>query len=442
MRSALKTLQALATADDQDFTVFGFGAPELVLIFAHADGSTVDAEYNNWVHSFAGFVPGQGAPNVYCQSRSVENGVSTGNENRWEEFRSGYAVYINQRNGATNDYRTATIATTTNGVTLTWAEAAGPRPQITVVLIKDINGAQVGYFNEPTSSGGTVNVTTTGINPNCIFFSACGATLNTDNNAGDMAFGVATKDGEHCQWDRHVGSVDPQTCRAYFWNNCSGFWDGVNASTDFAKTTVSTWGTGSFTVQSNWSGSYSGSGGTNEMMYVAFEDVTDPELDFCAARTTAGDWTPFTASFEPNLVYITGTRPTAQNQYHTNSGQDTRNQYWISNSTSSEDEVGWSGNDENNTTGTNTSGRWSRGLVVTQNTGTLLFSANSGGTPSDVFTSSGLTFASANVSPASEAHPMAAVSFAPSGPTITDFGDEAHTWGESGLIITGTNFGT
>lgn len=30
----------------------------------------------------------------------------------------------------------------------------------------------------------------------------------------------------------------------------------------------------------------------------------------------------------------------------------------------------------------------------------------------------------------------------PVGPVITDFGDENHQWGETGLVITGTNFGT
>jgi len=300
MQTRQVTLQAPATNTTQNYTVSGFGTPEAAIILSSSGSS------GSWTNNGMlglGFWDGTNQ-NVtgmgYTNGDTLDGGAG-------RQFWSPTDVVWYCVNGSSTNVRQATVTNTvTDGIELTWSgTSTGVRPYVTVILFKNLNGAQTGFRTASDTDTGTTQTTTTGITPKLILFAGRLSDVSSEGSGSTPRtyFGFAcdngaTIDNYSVGWrQRHDtnptdmnGQVLSDACIPFdvgtfgtVTNSCA-----VTAMTSGSFTTTSTIGETVFASSHN---------------YLAL-DFDESVVGFSAATpTSAGDFDPYTASFQPQWFF-------------------------------------------------------------------------------------------------------------------------------------------
>jgi hypothetical protein len=393
--------QAPATNTTQDFTVSGFGTPTAAVVFSHVSGEDSDTAPQAVCMGFW-----DGTNNVLV-CKGTEDGETPDNE-EWTQVRNDMIIHFG---GMDNFTRTATIANTTDGVTLTWAGGdTTDRPWTTVILISCI-AAHAGEQRMNQTDGASVSPTTTGVDPNFIFLGMQGATSVNSNAGSRYSWGFASDDSggikNYCLNTREDNAASPTTYGINI--NTSNSVVTNNYTAALVQGDVTAFGTGSFTLRTN-GGAVPTVG--HRFIHLACEFTDVPEMFTASTPTSDVLWDPYTDT-QKRQSYLFITSPMSALDTYSNSGNQvcSRGYYFVN---EEGDEFGYCHSQEDNVTTKNASGRHSAdpptnndGMIIQSNVaGAPLFSAK---TPN--FNDTGLEFPAANVDSDSTARYMIGVGF-------------------------------
>jgi len=400
IETAIVSAQAISGAGTQDFTSSGFGTPQAVMLIAH-HGVTADSDTDLSLAAY-GFYDGT---NQSCSSTSdIHGSTATASRVVSDTFNTHiYNAYEFTYSGA----RTATASLITDGVRLTWSDATS-RPYVTIILIKGATAAFAGTYAPAGTADTTVDVTTTGCDPNTIINAGAGTnTINAISGVLTMSLGFATSRGSITQASiRYSGANSINTAGS------TAVYDGYIATTgtstvESAGIEITAMGTGQFTATTR---SLESTLLARQQAFLALQVDTAPDV-FVGTTPTSGDWTPYTGSFEPSAVLMATSALTAvRSTNHTESGSACYGAgFYVVNSAA---EIGNYNALQDDAATTNVSGRRSSALIIQENTGgTPVFSA-----ASPTFTSTGLTYGSANITHGASGYKV--VGFALPGSTV------------------------
>ena len=306
-------LRALGTNDPQNFEVSGFGTPEAAIILSSGTSS------GSWnVDGVVGMGFWDGT-NMGYAGEGYDHGNDVGSSDSSRQSTSdAYVVWWNVK-GTANNIRRATVSgTATNGITLTWSgDNTGIRPYVTVILLKGLNGAQVGHRTANTVDQGTTQTTTSGITPKLILFAGrlSDLTGTTNGDAPRVFFGFACDNGStidnYAIGCRNRIDFDPTDCNGTVRNDACIFLD--HSPTNWC--TVTTMTSGSFTTTSDINGTVFAS----SHFYLAL-DFDENVQGWAAGTPTASgsDWRPYTASWTPQWAFMFPTGFENLNQDYSN----------------------------------------------------------------------------------------------------------------------------
>ena len=188
-------LQAPSSNTTQDYAVSGFGDVDGIIVIAALAGLDADADH---VRQSSGFWD---TINYATWSQNQDHGEPIATANVRKHHSTSNIVQLMDEGG---DVRTATVATTTDGVTLTWAGTTSVQPYVLVILIGGTNGIAVGTVTPSSTDLGTVNETGLGITPKVIFGGMNGLNIiDSASGSNHHSFGFAYDNGatidQHCQ---------------------------------------------------------------------------------------------------------------------------------------------------------------------------------------------------------------------------------------------------
>jgi len=297
------TLQAAATNTTQDFTSSGFGTPDCAIIITSLGGTS--GSWSGHAALSFGFYDGT---NQRCAGMGVQNGGTPGSSdsNVWK--RSAEAVYTRYEGGTLQ--RNAAASFVTDGVRLTWTSGSA-RPYVTVILLKGLTASLVGHGTPHATQDTSTNITTTGVDPNVILFAGISsATENTNFTQPRIGLGFAVDNGvsidQGCKGLRFLDSDATDGNSEVADNRCCAFTLSTGGSL-LPSVECTAMGTDQFSITTR---DAAGSGG---FIYLALETTENVDGFSASTPTSAGDWDPFTVSYEPEWVFMIPTAAEALN---------------------------------------------------------------------------------------------------------------------------------
>jgi hypothetical protein len=397
--------QAPTTNTTQDFTVSGFGTPDAaIIISAGINSDSLAAHMSPSLCVWDG-----GTSEAQLMMYSADNDATV---NYSRGRRSSATLCLQYNTTGATSLRTATCAATTDGIQLTWAVATDPathRPWVTVLLIKGVTATAYGEFDPPQDATSVADspadtITTTGVNPNLIFFFYAGQLFPNSSGTGyHPSWGFAYDNGvtidHRCMGFKSTSSESPVATGCYFDDtNCVMAWAGT-ATTSRGELFVDSMGSGSFDVKERALGGKSGFISGTEVGYVALEMEDACEVFTTTLPTTSGDWNLATGlSIVPQAVFLMNTFVTANTD---SEGAYLGGTFYVADDQSndnSDKEGGVAFHEENNVTTTNTGTDGISSYKSYSDDGTLDLTASS-----PVFGNNSIKFLDANVDTASQA---------------------------------------
>jgi hypothetical protein len=247
-------------------------------------------------------------------------------------------------------------------------------------------------------------VTTTGINPNYVMIVCGGGTaINDAVGAYRFSVGAAVKDGSTppAQFTaisaRTNASDFAYGAQIVYNDRVAGYSETSSVQSTYR---VSNFGTGQFTVET-----VAHVGSAVILGYIAIEFPVVPQLFMATAPTSSGNWRPATGTATPVGAFMLPTAAvdlaTFSNGY-SNGNRASRGLYVV---TPQEEFCAFESKDTNETTSNNKTRHHNR-LMVMNNSNSVIFSASQ-----PTFDSTGLLYASANVTPSSEGNRIGGVYF-------------------------------
>jgi hypothetical protein len=304
-------LQAPATNTTQDYTFSGMGATQAVIAWAAVAGDGSDLD--NVQHSCS-FWDGT---TIIGSAMSMETGVANASANATtRNIKSTDLIEIPAAT-STTVVRSASVSTTTDGVTLTWAGTTSVRPWVIINLFNGLNGAVVGSLTPSGSDLGTVTESGLGITPRVIFGISNGLNaIDSTKSTASLSFGYAVDNGTDYDNTCTVASMDNNSAtqngriRTYTDTDSQGdfgMFAGLSGSSPIMSGEVTNMASGEFEITTNDTDAQNGNLNT-DLYYLALDFDGECEMFVSAIPTTAVDWVPLTgASFTPESMIAIST---------------------------------------------------------------------------------------------------------------------------------------
>lgn len=359
----IRAVRLLApTSGTQDYTISGFGTADAAIVFAHnsADGSDADDQIIG-----VGFWDGATNDNEFSTFVGQGDALTSSDYSR---FNSTNVVYLHSYHG-TKALRTATIASTTDGVTLSWNTESDWQPYVTVLLIQCGSGnAYAGYTTLQADASGTKDVTgiTDGgsFTPNFIFlFGTYIVTLDSDAAIQqNLSLGFASNDGGLVNMAQAYQSrgVSGTATKAISDRSIASL---IAGSSDTATTSsVTAMASGQFTI-ADPDGEYPNR--QSYFGYLACEFTDVPEI-FNAATPTSGSWDFGGQSQERQSFLIMTSAVDGLNSLDNGGDQSTNIGYYF---VSQDEEYGFSCTNTDGVATTDAHGRHSNSMMIQESPG-------------------------------------------------------------------------
>jgi len=186
--AVVQSVAPTSNGGTQDFTSSGFGTPVCAMFFVSygtANGTVVD--HAMWSVGFSDFTNHR---YVVFQDEDAQTTTDTGGG-------SGSGALATMLNTDQSIDGTATAATITDGVRLTWADAPPVAYLVTAVMFNAslVSNCVVGQLTASTSIGGTASVSGLGWQPQVVL-----AATDNDFAGGRTSFGIAIDDSGIVQY--------------------------------------------------------------------------------------------------------------------------------------------------------------------------------------------------------------------------------------------------
>lgn len=289
----------------RDFTKAGFGTPTAALVFA-TRATSASNPYTTKNGISIGFWDGT---NQHCTGLNTRdnNSSPTGNFS-FRRYSTSNIIFIPDDQSSPSNDVSATIASTTDGVTITTTAHVSEDSYIVVVLFK---GTTNEYVGTATLSSTTVDNTAPGFKPDLVFVLSNNNGNANHTSSGRINFGVA-----------HNSSTDVVTQGGIMTHSQGG----ATAGTQRCRTRISDSYVASeeTNTSTNWTldlGSFDSSGFTfnsstsnsDVVLYMAIEldDPDDAAVVFDDAKTSTGTEASTSAGFEPQILGMMASGQTA-----------------------------------------------------------------------------------------------------------------------------------
>jgi hypothetical protein len=385
------------TSGTQDYTHTDITSIDAAIILA--TDSSSDADSDNWGYG-VGFWDGtDGVSFSQRHPHSSTNNPGMSGSTATDD----YVVRVcPDATAVDTNIRTATCAAATgsDGVTLSWNTNAVTSLYVTVILIQLDSGAvKCGMEDKNATVTGTTTVTTTGVNPNAVFFIHTPTPIASVDNAfstGSLSFGIACDDGasgidQGCVGHKpqYITSLLQSALRA---DNTKCGNSINNNGTTLSEISCTNLGTGNFEVTNDKQATAYAFG------YLALQLTDTPKIAFSTTPTDGAEYDPYTDTQQRDAVIGIVSAGAAVNTGYSSGADTAGHGYYVVDSTGTQSGAFCATEDA--VTPSNCSNRHSAALIIQGSTaGTPDLTASS-----PTFDDTGLVFSAANVSTATNAH--------------------------------------